>query len=84
MVTYAGPDDPKGPWFETLLWAVGGGDARLVESQHFGNAAELRVWLKAITTEHGPNSIVVKWTEKLKVNRPLSQLLSVCLGTVVP
>jgi hypothetical protein len=83
MVDFAAPDDAKGPWFDALLWVVGA-DPRLVESQHFGNAADLRVWLKAVAVEHGLDSITVRWTEKLRTNRPLCHLLGVCLGVAVP
>jgi len=83
IVDFAAPDDPKGPWFDALLWAVGA-DPRLVESQHFGNAADLRVWLKAVAVEHGLDRITVRWSEKLRTNRPLCHLLGVCLGVVVP
>lgn len=83
FVDFAGPDDPRGPWFEVVLWTEGS-DPRLVESQRLGNAGELRVWLKAIAVEHGARNISVRWTEKLKQNRPLCHLLGVCLGVVVP
>jgi hypothetical protein len=83
IVDFAAPDDPKGPWFDALLWTVGP-DPRLLESQHFGNAADLRVWLKAVAVEHGLDRITVRWTEKLQTNRPLCHLLGVCLGVVVP
>jgi hypothetical protein len=83
FVDYAAPSDHGGAWFEALLWTTGS-DPRLVESQHFSSAGDLRVWLKAVAVEHGQANISVRWTDKLKANRPLCHLLGVCLGVVVP
>lgn len=83
FVDYAAPGDHGGPWFDTLLWTAGS-DPRLLESQHFGSAGDLRVWRKAIAAEHGHANIGVRWTDKLKANRPLCHLLGVCLGVGVP
>lgn len=83
ILDYAAADDPAAPWFDALLWTAGR-DPRLLESQRFRNAADLRVWLKAISFEHGQPNITVQWTDKLKANRPLCHLLGLCLGVVVP
>lgn len=83
FIDYAAPSDHGGPWFDALLWTTES-DPRLVESQHFGSAVDLRGWLKAVALEHGQANISVRWTNKLKANRPLCHLLGVCLGVVVP
>jgi hypothetical protein len=66
-----------------VLWSLGEGP-RLREVQHFTNAGDLRVWLKAIAVEDGHKNIPVPWTDGLKTNTALTHLLTACLVIPVP
>jgi hypothetical protein len=79
IVSCSESGDRTQPWIEALLWSVKKEDARLLESQCFVGAADLRVWLKAIVVEHGRGKIRVRWTDKLAKNFALSHLIAICL-----
>jgi hypothetical protein len=83
IVTWSQPGDRSEPWIDALLWAVAD-DAQLIEAQRFKGGAEMRVWLKAITTEHGYQAVRVRWTDALKGNKALCQLIAACLAIPLP
>jgi hypothetical protein len=83
IVDYSEPGDESGPWTDVVVWTLGN-DPRVIESQHFKDPAELRVWLKAVAVAHRHENITVRWPNKRNANKPLSRLIAACLAISPP
>jgi hypothetical protein len=75
--------EKSGLW--AMLWtAVDDDDPRLLEARQFKGEAALKVWLAGIGARHGRENIRVKWTEALRTDDRLSEMLRDSVGAVAP
>jgi len=81
MVDRSEPGPRNEPRISAMLWSADE-DPWLLEAQQFRSETELRRWLGEVATKH--EDIVVRWTEKLKAEKPLAAAVAESLGVAIP
>jgi hypothetical protein len=66
-----------------VLWTTGA-DPQLIEIKTLESGAELRSWLEGIVVMFGTEDLAVRWTDKLKADQTLTDLVAACLDTTAP
>jgi hypothetical protein len=64
-----------------MLWSADS-DPWLLDAQQFRSENELRRWLSEIAAKY--KEIAVRWTDKLKEERPLATVIADTLGVAIP
>jgi hypothetical protein len=75
---------PEGTGIGAMIWTRTDADPRLLESKQFKGAAALQVWLAGIATRYGASSIVVSWTDSLKNDERLSEVVRKTIDPGLP
>ena len=81
MVDRSEPGPRNEPRISAMLWSADE-DPWLLEAQQFRSETELRRWLGEVATKY--EDIVVRWTEKLKAEKPLAAAVAESLGVAIP
>ena len=81
MVDRSEPGPRNEPRISAMLWSADK-DPWLLEAQQFRSESELRRWLGEIATRY--KDIAVRWTEKLKAEKPLAAAVADSLGVAIP
>jgi hypothetical protein len=64
-----------------MLWSADA-DPSLLDAQQFRSENELRRWLGEIAAKY--KDIAVRWTDKLKAEKPLAAAVADSLGVAIP
>lgn len=67
-----------------MVWTAVDDDPRLLESKHFKGEAALKVWLAGMGARFGRENIRVNWTDVLRTDDRLLEVLKDSVGAVVP
>ena len=81
MVDRSEPGPRNEPRISAMLWSADE-DPWLLEAQQFRSERELRQWLAEIAAKY--KDIAVRWTEKLKAEKPLAAAVAESLGVAIP
>jgi hypothetical protein len=81
MVDRSEPGPRNEPRISAMLWSADP-DPWLLEAQQFRSERELRRWLADIAQKY--KDIAVRWTEKLKAEKPLAAAVADSLGVGIP
>ena len=81
MVDRSEPGPRNEPRISAMLWSTDK-DPWLLEAQQFRSETELRRWLGEIALKY--KEIAVRWTEKLKAEKPLAAAVAESLGVAIP
>jgi hypothetical protein len=72
------------PGIWAMVWTAIDDDPRLLESKQFKGEAALKVWLAGVGTRFGRENIRVNWTDVLRSDDRLVEVLKDSVGVVVP
>ena len=81
MVDRSEPGPRNEPRISAMLWSAGS-DPWLLDAQQLRSESELRRWLGEIAAKY--KDIAVRWTDKLKAEKPLATVVADCLGLAIP
>jgi hypothetical protein len=81
MVDRSEPGPRNEPRISAMLWSADR-DPWLLDAQQFRSEHELRRWLADIAQQY--KDISVRWTEKLKAEKPLATAVADSLGVGIP
>jgi hypothetical protein len=81
MVVRSEPGPRNEPRIDAMLWSADS-DPWLLDAQQFRSENELRRWLSEIAAKY--KEIAVRWTDKLKEERPLATVIADTLGVAIP
>ena len=81
MVDRSEPGPRNEPRISAMLWSADK-DPWLLDAQQFRSESELRRWLGEVAATY--KDIAVRWTEKLKAEKPLAAAVADSLGVVIP
>jgi hypothetical protein len=81
MVDRSEPGPRNEPRISAMLW-LADRDPWLLDAQQFRSEGELRRWLGEVAATY--KDIGVRWTEKLKAEKPLATAVAECLGLAIP
>ena len=81
MVDRSEPGPRNEPRISAMLWSADK-DPWLLDAQQFRGETELRRWLAEIATKY--KDIAVRWTDKLKAEKPLATVVADALGVSIP
>ncbi len=81
MVDRSEPGPRNEPRISAMLWSADM-DPWLLEAQQFRSETELRRWLGEVATKY--EDIAVRWTDKLKAEKPLAAAVAESLGVAIP
>ena len=70
--------------FWAMVWTAIDDDPRLLESKHFRGEAALKVWLAGIGARYGRENIRVNWTDILRTDDRLADVLKDSVGAIAP
>jgi hypothetical protein len=82
MVERSEPGPRSEPRISAMLWSAHA-DPWLLDAQQFRSEGELRQWLGGVVAKYG-DDIAVRWTDKLKAQKPLAAVVADCLGLAIP
>jgi hypothetical protein len=81
MVDRSEPGPRNEPRISAMLWSADK-DPWLLDAQQFRSESELRRWLGEIAAKY--KDIAVRWTDKLKAEKPLAAAVADALGVAIP
>jgi hypothetical protein len=81
MVDRSEPGPRNEPRISAMLWSADK-DPWLLDAQQFRSESELRRWLEEVAATY--KDIAVRWTDKLKAEKPLAAAVADSLGVVIP
>ena len=81
MVDRSEPGPRNEPRISAMLWSADH-DPWLLDAQQFRSESELRRWLAGVAQKY--KDIAVRWTEKLKAEKPLAAAVADSLGVGIP
>jgi hypothetical protein len=81
MVDRSEPGPRNEPRISAMLWSADK-DPWLLDAQQFRSENELRRWLQEVAAKY--KDIAVRWTDKLKAEKPLAAAIADSLGVVIP
>jgi hypothetical protein len=81
MVDRSEPGPRNEPRISAMLWSADK-DPWLLDAQQFRSENELRRWLQEVAATY--KDIAVRWTDKLKAEKPLAAAVADSLGVVIP
>jgi hypothetical protein len=81
MVDRSEPGPRNEPRISAMLWSADK-DPWLLDAQQFRSESELRRWLGEVAATY--KDIAVRWTDKLKAEKPLAAAVADSLGVVIP
>jgi hypothetical protein len=81
MVDRSEPGPRNEPRISAMLWSADK-DPWLLDAQQFRSESELRRWLEEVAANY--KDIAIRWTDKLKAEKPLAAAVADILGVAIP